>query len=223
MSLPRRKAEMEPCQNLYWISRPRPRNNSHVFTISHTESCSPEASYDEKNFRRVSIHVYFQVLVPTRPLTSFSGRATPIIHSTTTYQQPQLFSGRRDFSSNPKLFKGKGSKTKKAKARQAEEEDDEDGDEAEASADDPFDFTTLDQGIEKALEKLKNDLSKLRTGGRFNPEVLENLRVHLNKDSKQSERLGDLAQVLPKGGRSLMILVGEKDVGFHIHGISHHY
>lgn len=77
---------------------------------------------------------------------------------------------------------------------------------------DPYDFSTLESGIEKVLEKLKNDLSKLRTGGRFNPEVLENLRVHLVKDSKASEKLGDLAQVLPKGGRSLMILVGEKDV-----------
>ena len=36
--------------------------------------------------------------------------------------------------------------------------------------------------------------------------------MHLIKDSKASERLGDLAQVLPKGGRSLMILVGEKEV-----------
>jgi ribosome recycling factor len=38
------------------------------------------------------------------------------------------------------------------------------------------------------------------------------LRVHLIKDNKASERLRDLAQVLPKGGRNLMILVGEKEV-----------
>lgn len=76
---------------------------------------------------------------------------------------------------------------------------------------DPFDFSTLNTGLEKNLEKLKNDLSKLRTGGRFNPEVLENLRVVLSKDGAK-ERLGDLAQVLPKGGRSLSVLVGEKDV-----------
>jgi ribosome recycling factor len=63
---------------------------------------------------------------------------------------------------------------------------------------------------------LKDELSKLRTGGRFNPETLENLRVRLDKDSKKTERLGDLAQVLPKTGRSLMILVGEKE---HIHPI----
>lgn len=86
----------------------------------------------------------------------------------------------------------------------------------EASADDsdPFDFTALQQGIDKSLDKLKNDLSKLRTGGRFNPEVLEALRVKLSKDSKENFRLGDLAQVLPKGGRSIQLLVGEKDVGF---------
>ncbi len=40
------------------------------------------------------------------------------------------------------------------------------------------------------------------------------MRVHLVKDSKGTERLGDLAQVLPKGGRSVMVLVGEKEVSF---------
>ncbi|KAF7888729.1 uncharacterized protein EAF02_003270 [Botrytis sinoallii] len=82
---------------------------------------------------------------------------------------------------------------------------------AAAEDNDPFDFSTLQAGIDKSLEKLKNDLGKLRTGGRFNPEVLEGLRVKLGKDAKESFRLGDLAQVLPKGGRSVVVLVGEKD------------
>ena len=77
---------------------------------------------------------------------------------------------------------------------------------------DPFDFSELNSGIEKALKKLEADLSKLRTGGRFNPEVLDNLRVSLSKESKKTERLGDLANVLPNGGRMLMVLVGEKEV-----------
>lgn len=95
---------------------------------------------------------------------------------------------------------------KKGKAEREKE-----ADEAPGVVEDPFDFSTLEAGIEKSLEKLKNDLSKLRTGGRFNPEILENVRVHLTKDSKATERLGDLAQVLPKG-RSVMLLVGEKEV-----------
>jgi len=79
-------------------------------------------------------------------------------------------------------------------------------------SEDPFDFSTLSAGIDKSLEKLTTDLGKLRTGGRFNPEILEAVRVQLLKDEKGTERLGDLAQVLPKGGRSVMVLVGEKDV-----------
>jgi len=41
--------------------------------------------------------------------------------------------------------------------------------------------------------------------------VIENLRVHL-KGGKESVRLGDLAQVIPKGGRMLTIMVGEEDL-----------
>ena len=42
--------------------------------------------------------------------------------------------------------------------------------------------------------------------------------MHLNKENKATERLGDLAQVLLKGGRTLMVLAGEKDVSELIHG-----
>lgn len=109
----------------------------------------------------------------------------------------------RQFSQTPLLQK---------KKTRADREEAASSQSSTAEVEDPYDFSTLESGIEKVLEKLKIDLGKLRTGGRFNPEVLENLRVHLVKDSKSSEKLGDLAQVLPKGGRSLMILVGEKDV-----------
>ena len=74
---------------------------------------------------------------------------------------------------------------------------------------DPFDFTDLEAGIQKSLDRLKDDLSQLRPGGRFNPEVLEALRVQLSKDNKESVKLGDLAQAVPKGGRTIVVLVGE--------------
>jgi len=84
--------------------------------------------------------------------------------------------------------------------------------EKSSAAEDPYDFSTLEAGIQKALTKLQDDLSKLRTGGRFNPELLEGVRVQLYKDHRQSIRLGDLAQVVPKGGKSVVVLVGEADV-----------
>jgi ribosome recycling factor len=84
--------------------------------------------------------------------------------------------------------------------------------EKSSTVEDPYDFSTLEAGIQKTLTKLQDDLSKLRTGGRFNPELLEGVRVQLKKDNKQSIRLGDLAQVVPKGGKSVVVLVGEADV-----------
>ncbi|OXV09896.1 hypothetical protein Egran_02340 [Elaphomyces granulatus] len=80
---------------------------------------------------------------------------------------------------------------------------------------DPLDLSFLHDGVADALKRLKDDLSKLRAGGRLNPDVIENLRVHLKGD-KESVRLGDLAQVIPKGGRTLTIMVGEEGVSIVI-------
>ncbi|KAI9680077.1 MAG: hypothetical protein M1817_005093 [Caeruleum heppii] len=87
--------------------------------------------------------------------------------------------------------------------------------------DDPFDLSALTKSIADALTKLEDTLSKLRSGGRFNPEVLEGLRVEIVKgqgsrgaEAKQQEkvkvRLGDLAQVVPKG-RMVQVMVGEAE------------
>lgn len=79
---------------------------------------------------------------------------------------------------------------------------------------DPFDFTQLQTGISDALTRLKEDLQKLRSGGggRLNPEVIEQLRVNLVKGSNETVRLSEVAQVVPKGGRAVAIIVGEENV-----------
>ena len=56
---------------------------------------------------------------------------------------------------------------------------------------------------------MQDTLSKLRSGGRFNHELLEQLKV---KIGSQSANLGDVAQVIPRGGRQINVLVGEQDV-----------
>jgi hypothetical protein len=78
---------------------------------------------------------------------------------------------------------------------------------------DPFDFTQLQTGISDALTRLREDLQKLRSGGggRLNPEVIEQLRVNLVKGSNETVRLSEVAQVVPKGGRAVAIIVGEED------------
>ncbi|KAI6806361.1 ribosome recycling factor [Hortaea werneckii] len=108
------------------------------------------------------------------------------------------------FSVSPCLYKKGGKAAREEKQAAAKDSGKDTG------GDDPFDFSTLEADIAAITERLKNDLSKLRAGGRFNPEVLEGLRVQPDKSSKETVKLNDVAQVIPKG-RSVQILVGEKD------------
>jgi len=87
---------------------------------------------------------------------------------------------------------------------------------AEAAGNDPLDFSAMEMTISQAQDRMKDELSKLRSGGRFNHELLETLRVNLNKE-KDTVKLGDVAQVLPRGGRIIVVLVGENDVWLRIH------
>lgn len=112
---------------------------------------------------------------------------------------------RREFANSPALYKKKD-KAKKASGSASEPEES-----SSAPSEDPFDLSQLHNGISTAIARLKDDLSKLRAGGRFNTAVLESLRVQLSKDSKDSAKLGDLAQVVPKGGRMVTLLAAEED------------
>ncbi|KAF2678304.1 ribosome recycling factor [Lentithecium fluviatile CBS 122367] len=89
------------------------------------------------------------------------------------------------------------------------------------ATDDVLDLSTVETEILKAIEKLSHTLSQLRSGGRLNPEVVEGLKVQLGtagKDGhgKESVRLGDVAQVVPRG-RMLQVICGEVE---HVKPIS---
>lgn len=81
-----------------------------------------------------------------------------------------------------------------------------------ATSDDPSDLSQLQEGIVAAVSRLKDELSKLRMGGRLGTDAIEGLRVHISKGSKETVKLGDLAQVIPKSGRLVAILVSEEEV-----------
>ncbi|RDW73185.1 hypothetical protein BP6252_07092 [Coleophoma cylindrospora] len=100
----------------------------------------------------------------------------------------------------------KGSKSSKKGSKAAKSVEESPG-----SDEDPHKLEWFEGRVAQCVDRLKSDLSKLRSGGRFNPETVENVRVKLEKDGKDTERLGDLAQVIPKGGRSLTVLVGDKE------------
>jgi ribosome recycling factor len=71
----------------------------------------------------------------------------------------------------------------------------------------------LESQILKAIEKLTHELSQLRGGGKLNPDIVENLKVQLGTagHGKESVKLGDIAQVVPRG-RVLNVVCGEEAV-----------
>jgi ribosome recycling factor len=81
------------------------------------------------------------------------------------------------------------------------------------STDEAYDVGGLEAQILKAIEKLTHELSQLRGGGKLNPDIVESLKVQLGtaKDGKETVKLGDIAQVVPRG-RVLNVVCGEEAV-----------
>lgn len=120
---------------------------------------------------------------------------------------------RRTFFAGARLLKKGGKQESKRTVEVATEK-------SEAIDHDPADFAALSKDIEAAHARLKTQLQQLRSGGRFNHEIIESLRVALGKGSAtETVKLGDIAQVVPRGGRTVIVLVGEMDVSAHTYHI----
>ncbi|RYP83481.1 hypothetical protein DL770_005371 [Monosporascus sp. CRB-9-2] len=75
---------------------------------------------------------------------------------------------------------------------------------------DALDFADVRSRIARQDEHYADALKKLRSGGRFNPDVLGALRVAVTKGSPaETYPLRELAQVIPRGGRTVSILAHE--------------
>jgi ribosome recycling factor len=79
------------------------------------------------------------------------------------------------------------------------------------AATDPFDFSSLQVSITEAQERLRSTLRQVAPGRQLQQENVEAVHVKM-KGSTESVRLSDIAQVVPKGGRTIAILVGQQEV-----------
>lgn len=113
----------------------------------------------------------------------------------------------RSLTSTPHLYKKKDKSKPTASAAPEPNS-------SKSLTDDPYDLSRVESGIATAVSRLKDDLSKLRAGGRFNNEAIENLLVQPKKETKETVKLGELAQVVPKGGRMTTVLAFEEEVSF---------
>jgi ribosome recycling factor len=59
-------------------------------------------------------------------------------------------------------------------------------------------------------EHARDSLKKLKAGGRFNPDLIGALKVQPDRKESAAYPIRELAQVVPKGGRTISILVHEE-------------
>lgn len=133
------------------------------------------------------------------------------------------------------MLDGKKSKERRANKRSAEREEErtaEEEDEDEIAApsrgrakekaaqqaaenafdrDAAFDLGDVEAEYAKIDSRFEKRLQEFKVGGRFNPEMLGQLRVRPDKESTQSWPLRELAQVVHRGGRSVSILVSDAE------------
>ncbi|KAH8682402.1 ribosome recycling factor domain-containing protein [Xylariales sp. PMI_506] len=79
-----------------------------------------------------------------------------------------------------------------------------------ANPDEPLDFADVKSRLNKASEPAQDALKKLKAGGRFNPDQIGALRVQPERQGGATYPLRELAEVVPKGGRTISILVHEE-------------
>lgn len=86
---------------------------------------------------------------------------------------------------------------------------------------DAYDYTELQANIDTAIARLKDALSKTRDAGRVTAEMVEALPLELNVKGSNTEggsahksktKIGDLASVVPKGGRMMQVFAAEEAV-----------
>lgn len=74
-----------------------------------------------------------------------------------------------------------------------------------------FDLSDVDTEYKKHDERFERRLQEFKSaGGRFNPELLGQLRVRPDRDSPEMYPLRELAQVVYRGGRSVSIMVSDQ-------------
>ncbi|KAF2626261.1 ribosome recycling factor [Macroventuria anomochaeta] len=134
--------------------------------------------------------------LPCRNLCAF--------HASTTLCGPKL----RSFSKYPPLWKKAGKANKSHAKTDSSPPVGQTGE--PTPTDEIYDMSELEASILKAIEKLTHDLAQLRSGGRLNPDIVESLKVQLGTagQGKETVRLGDIAQVVPRG-RVLNVICGD--------------
>lgn len=168
-------------------------------------------------------HTYLAPMPPISPFSSILAlrrggqRLLPRFNPSYT---PQAWQSSPRFLSSTRALSKKKDKSKPSPSNEpAEQPAAAKGPKTAPTSEDPDDLSAMQTGIQAATGRLKDELSKLRAGGRVNTETIETLKVQLKSaggGGKDTARVGELAQVVPRGGRMTTVLVSEEDVSVSI-------
>ncbi|KAI3324790.1 ribosome recycling factor [Xylariaceae sp. AK1471] len=79
------------------------------------------------------------------------------------------------------------------------------------SPEEPLNFADVKSRLRKHAEHFRASFKKLHTSGRFDPDVIGALRVTVDKKEGIVYPLRELAQVVPRGGRAVSLLVHDDE------------
>ncbi|KAI2472539.1 ribosome recycling factor [Annulohypoxylon bovei var. microspora] len=79
-----------------------------------------------------------------------------------------------------------------------------------ANGESPLDFADVESRVQWQSEHFTAVMKKLRSGGRFNPDVVGALRVQPDRKESATYPLKELAAIVPQGGRAISILAHEE-------------
>ncbi|KAI5920733.1 ribosome recycling factor domain-containing protein [Camillea tinctor] len=136
---------------------------------------------------------------------------------------PVPISARASFHSTPTAQK-KGQKSRgsepdpktssKSASPKSSSNDDGDGDGPKHPPPDPSEPLEFPDVLSRAARHeayYREVLKRLRSGGRFNPDAIGALMVQPDRKSPETYPLRELAQVIPRGGRTVSLLVHEAE------------
>ncbi|KAI2602251.1 ribosome recycling factor [Hypoxylon sp. NC1633] len=146
----------------------------------------------------------------SRVLLLDSPRAFSACKATRRERSPEWKGGRLD----PKIRAEQNKRKQEARdKRQAEEEGEAHGLKHPApDPEEPLDFADVTSRLRHYDERFREALRRLRTGGRFNPDVVGGVRVTPDRKNapETTYPLREIAQIVPRGGRIISLIVHEE-------------
>ncbi|KAI0895863.1 ribosome recycling factor [Annulohypoxylon nitens] len=140
----------------------------------------------------------------------FSPPQRQCLHQLCGPSPPSAFLNSRAFHTTPQWCRGKARPKQTPFLTAAAGAPDIPGRHPPPNPEEPLDFADVESRIAWQNEHFESILKKLRSGGRFNPDVVGNLRIQPDRKDQTTYPLKEVAQIIPRGGRTISILAHEE-------------